>query len=256
MDDLWLHIGLIVAGFASGLIDAMVGGGGLIQVPALSLLYPGAGAASVMGTSKFAGVFGTAAAFWQYARRIRLPWRALAVASVTAGLGALCGAYLLTKISRAQFDFLLPILLGAMFVYTLVRKDLGQAHEPRFEGKPLDQASAVTGAGIGLYDGFFGPGTGSLLVFIYVRLFGFDFIHASAMAKGVNVACNVCALALFISLGYLLWPDALWLAGANLLGGVIGSKLALRFGSVWVRRIFIVVVAALILNIVRKSLWS
>ena len=256
MDEFWLHLALIAAGFASGLIDAMVGGGGLIQVPALSLLYPGASAASVMGTSKLAGVFGTAAAFWQYARRIRLPWRALAIASATAGVGAILGAYLLTQISRAQFDFLLPILLGAMFVYTLVRKDLGQAHEPRYQGPAEDKASALTGAGMGLYDGFFGPGTGSLLVFIYVRLFGFDFIHASAMAKGVNVACNVCALALFISLGYLLWPDALWLAAANLIGGVIGSKLALRFGSIWVRRIFIVVVAALILNMIRKMLWG
>lgn len=256
MDEFWLHLALIAAGFASGLIDAMVGGGGLIQVPALSLLYPGAGAASVIGTSKFGGVFGTAAAFWQYARRIRLPWRALAIACATASLGALAGAYLLTQISRAQFDVFLPIMLGAMLVYTLARKDLGQAHAPRFKGQSEDKASALTGAGMGLYDGFFGPGTGSLLVFIYVRVFGFDFIHASAMAKGVNVACNVCALGLFITLGYLLWPDALWLAAANLLGGVIGSKLALRFGSVWVRRIFIVVVAALILNIVRKSLWA
>lgn len=256
MDEFWLHLALIAAGFASGLIDSMVGGGGLIQVPALSLLFPGVGAASIIGTSKFGGVFGTAAAFWQYARRIRLPWRALAIASATASFGALAGAYLLTQISRAQFDFLLPVMLSAMFIYTLVRKDLGQAHQPRYAGRAQDQASALTGAGMGLYDGFFGPGTGSLLVFIYVRLFGFDFIHASAMAKGVNVACNVCALAFFITLGYLLWPEALWLAAANLVGGLIGSKLALRFGSVWMRRVFIVVVAALIFNIVRKMLWA
>jgi uncharacterized protein len=250
--DLGFHIALIAAGFSAGLVDAMVGGGGLIQVPALSALFSGIPAASVMGTSKFAGVFGTAAAFVQYARRIQLPMRALLIASATAGVGALTGAYLLTLISRAQFDVLLPILLSAIFVYTLVRKDLGQVHAPKFDGRKLDAVSAATGASLGLYDGFFGPGTGSFLVFIYVRLFGFDFVHASAMAKGVNVACNVFALVFFIARGNLLLVPALWLAAANLCGGVIGSHLALRYGSIWVRRAFIVIVALLILNMLRK----
>ena len=234
------------------MVDAMVGGGGLIQVPALVALFPFAAPASLMGTSKFAGIFGTAAAFIQYARRIALPKRALLIASLTAGVGAVTGAWLLTKISRSQFDYLLPILLSGIFIYTLVRKDLGQVHAPRFHYGKLDAASAATGATLGLYDGFFGPGTGSFLVFIYVRVFGFDFVHASAMAKGVNVACNAFALVFFIALGHMLWPDAIWLAAANLAGGIIGSHLALRYGSIWMRRVFIVVVAALILNMLRK----
>ncbi len=234
------------------MVDAMVGGGGLIQVPALVAIFPLAAPASIMGTSKFAGIFGTAAAFIQYARRIALPKRALLIASLTAGIGAVTGAWLLTKISRAQFDLLLPILLAGIFIYTLVRKDLGQLHVPRFQGRKLDAASAATGATLGLYDGFFGPGTGSFLVFIYVRVFGFDFVHASAMAKGVNVACNGFALMFFIALGHVLWPDAIWLAAANLAGGIVGSHLALRYGSIWMRRVFIVVVAALILNMLRK----
>lgn len=233
------------------MVDAMVGGGGLIQVPALVALFPFAAPASLMGTSKFAGIFGTAAAFIQYARRIALPKRALLIASLTAGIGAVTGAWLLTKISRSQFDFLLPILLTGIFIYTLVRKNLGQVHAPRFHYGKLDAASAATGATLGLYDGFFGPGTGSFLVFIYVRVFGFDFVHASAMAKGVNVACNGFALVFFIALGHMLWPDAIWLAVANLAGGIVGSHLALRYGSVWMRRVFIVVVAVLILNMLR-----
>ena len=249
----WLFdLALIAAGFFAGLVDAMVGGGGLIQVPALVALFPFAAPASIMGTSKFAGVFGTAAAFIQYARRIALPKRALLIASLTAGVGAVTGAWLLTKISRAQFDLLLPILLTGIFIYTLVRKDLGQTHAPKFQGGKLDAASAGTGVTLGLYDGFFGPGTGSFLVFIYVRVFGFDFVHASAMAKGVNVACNAFALVFFIALGHLLWPNAVWLAVANLAGGILGSHLALRYGSVWMRRVFMVVVAALILNMLRK----
>ena len=251
--DPWLFdLALLAAGFFAGMVDAMVGGGGLIQVPALVALFPFAAPASLMGTSKFAGIFGTAAAFIQYARRIALPKRALLIASLTAGVGAVTGAWLLTKISRSQFDYLLPILLSGIFIYTLVRKDLGQVHAPRFHYGKLDAASAATGATLGLYDGFFGPGTGSFLVFIYVRVFGFDFVHASAMAKGVNVACNAFALVFFIALGHMLWPDAIWLAAANLAGGIIGSHLALRYGSIWMRRVFIVVVAALILNMLRK----
>jgi uncharacterized protein len=239
-------LALLAAGFLSGLVDAMVGGGGLIQVPALSLLFPGFAPASIMGTSKFAGLFGTAAAFVQYAKRVSLPWRALLIACASAMVFAATGAWLLTKISRDQFDIVLPILLGMIFVYTLFKKDLGQAHEPRFQGPALDRRSGIVGSAMGLYDGIFGPGTGSFLVFIYVRWFGFDFIHASAMAKGVNVACNIAALVMFIYLGHLIWPSALWLAFANLCGGVIGSRLALRFGSVWMRRVFIVVVFALL----------
>jgi uncharacterized protein len=247
-----LDLALLAAGFFAGLVDAMVGGGGLIQVPALVGLFPFAAPASIMGTSKFAGVFGTFAAFIQYARRINLPKRALLIASLTAGVGAMTGAWLLTQISKKQFDLLLPVLLSGIFVYTLVRKDLGQNHAPRFSGGKLTAASAATGATLGLYDGFFGPGTGSFLVFIYVRIFGFDFLHASAMAKGVNVACNAFALVFFISFGHLLWPQAVWLAVANLAGGIAGSHLALRYGSVWMRRVFMVVVAGLILNMLRK----
>jgi uncharacterized protein len=242
-------LALVAAGFLSGLVDAMVGGGGLIQVPALSLLFPGSSPAAIMGTSKIAGVFGTAAAFLQYAKRIVLPTRALAIASVTAALFAALGAWILTRISRDQFDGFLPFLLGAIFVYTLFKKDLGRHHTPKYSGLGLDRRSAVIGSSLGLYDGIFGPGTGSFLVFIYVRWFGFDFVHASAMAKGVNVACNIGAIITFIYLGHLIWPAAIYLAIANLGGGVIGSRLALRFGSVWMRRVFIAVVLALLIRI-------
>jgi uncharacterized protein len=242
-------LALIAAGFLSGLVDAMVGGGGLIQVPALSLLFPGSAPAAIMGTSKIAGIFGTAAAFIQYAKRIVLPLRALLIASLTAALFAALGAWILTHISRDQFDGFLPFLLGAIFVYTLLKKDFGQRHQPKYSGGTLDRRSAAIGSGLGLYDGIFGPGTGSFLVFAYVRWFGFDFVHASAMAKGVNVACNIGAITTFIYLGHLIWPAAAYLAIANLAGGIVGSRLALRYGSVWMRRVFIAVVLALLLKL-------
>ena len=226
----------------------MVGGGGLIQVPALVALFPFAAPASIMGTSKFAGVFGTAAAFIRYARQIELPKRALAIASLTAGMGAITGAWLLTKISREQFDLLLPILLTGIFIYTLVRKDLGQTHVPRLHGRKLNVASAATGATLGLYDGFFGPGTGSFFVFLFVRLMGYDFLHASATAKLMNTATNGAALALFAWTGHVWWQIAAVMAVTNVIGSLIGTRLALAKGAGFVRGMFVVVVSALILK--------
>jgi uncharacterized protein len=239
---------LIAAGFLAGLIDAMVGGGGLIQVPALVALFPGFAPATIMGTSKFAGVFGTFSAYLQYARHIAIPKRTLLYGALFAALGALLGAYLLTLLSNEVFKRLLPVLLLLVFVYTLLRKDFGGIHRPRFSPAVEPKISATAGAVIGVYDGFFGPGTGSFLVFIFVRWFGFDFVHASALAKGINVACNVAALTLFIGLGHMVWASAMVLAVANLSGGITGSKLALKYGSAWVRKVFILVVAALIIR--------
>jgi len=245
---LWQFVFLLMAGFGAGLIDAMVGGGGLIQVPALIALFPGAAPAAIMGTSKFAGVFGTASAYLRYAREIDIPKRTLAWGCIASAIGALIGAWLLTQLSNQAFKMLLPPLLILVFFYTLMRKDFGHAHAPKFDAKTEPRASAATGAVIGVYDGFFGPGTGSFLVFAFVRVFGFDFVHASALAKGINVACNVAALTLFIGLGHIFWASAICLAFANLAGGITGSKLALKHGSAWVRRVFIVVVAALIVR--------
>jgi uncharacterized protein len=244
----WDTLWLVLAGFSAGLIDAMVGGGGLIQVPALFWLFPGAPAATILGNSKFGGIFGTAAAFLQYRRRVQLPIRTLLHMCAYAAVGALIGAWLLTKLSNQAFKVLLPILLTLIFCYTLWRKDFGNEHAPKLSPAQERKVAGIGGAGIGLYDGFFGPGTGSFLVFLFVRVFGFDFVHASAMAKGVNVACNAAALTLFISTGHLFWKPALILAAANMSGGLLGSTLALRYGSVWMRKIFIVVVGSLILR--------
>jgi uncharacterized protein len=247
--------GLILAGFSAGAIDAMVGGGGLIQVPALFWLFPNYAPATIMGCSKFAGIFGTAAAFRQYVKRIEIPWRTLIYGAIGAGVGAFIGAWLLTKVSNQQFKTALPFLLTAIFIYTLKRRDFGGTHQPKFVEPQQAQISAMSSTAMGLYDGFFGPGTGSFLVFLFVRVFGFDFVHASAMAKGINVACNAAALTFFIGGGHLQWLPAIILAIANLTGGVIGSKLALKHGSAWVRKVFIVVVGALILRTIYSALF-
>ena len=140
----------------------------------------------------------------------------------------------------------LPLLLTALLAYTLVRKDLGQHHAPRFAGRHEALAAAGIGLVIGFYDGFFGPGTGSFLVFAWVRLLGYDFLNASASAKLINVATNFSALVLFAWQGHVWWHLALAMAVANVVGSLIGTRLALKHGAGFVRQVFILVVLALI----------
>lgn len=237
----------LAAGFA-GFVDAIVGGGGLIFVPALFASFPGAAPATLLGTNKSVSVWGTAFASWQYSRRIRLAWQRLLPGVAMAWLGAFVGAWTVTQIAPDFLRRLLPLVLLAVLVYTLARKDLGRAHQPRWQGRREMAALALVGAVLGFYDGFFGPGTGSFFVFLLVRWLGYDFLHASAGAKWLNTASNAAALLLFAFQGHVWWHMALPLALANIAGSVLGTRLALRHGAGFVRLMFIGVVSALILK--------
>ncbi len=242
---------LVVVSLASllaGLVDSIVGGGGLILLPALFATFPQAAPATLFGTNKSASIWGTAFATAQYSRRVSLPWRSLLPAGVAGLLGSFAGAWVVTQVDPALFRKALPLILTALLLYTLARKDLGHHHTPRFTGRR--EALAATGIGlvIGFYDGFFGPGTGSFLVFAWVRLLGYDFLNASASAKFINTATNFAALSLFAWQGHVWWHLALAMALANVAGSLIGTRLALRHGAGFVRQVFILVVLALILK--------
>ncbi|MFN7726038.1 MAG: TSUP family transporter, partial [Rubrivivax sp.] len=191
---------LLLAGLASllaGLVDAIVGGGGLVLVPALFALYPTAPPATLFGSNKGASVWGTAFATARFARRVQLRWAVLLPAAVAALLGGFTGAWTVTLVDPSLLRKALPFVLAAVLVYTLANKQLGQEHAPHH---PLARERALAcgvGLVIGWYDGFFGPGTGSFFVFLFVRGLGYDFLHASAAAKLLNTATNVAALALF-----------------------------------------------------------
>lgn len=170
---------LILASLFAGFVDAIVGGGGLVLVPALFAAYPNAAPATLFGTNKGAAVWGTAWATWQYARRVKLPWNALLPAAVVALVGSGAGAWSVTLIDASGLRRALPVVLLAVLVYTLLRKDLGRTHAPRHQGRRQAVLASLIGAVIGFYDGFFGPstGTGSFFVFLFVRLLGFDFLQ-------------------------------------------------------------------------------
>lgn len=236
------------AGALAGFVDAIVGGGGLVLLPALFAVYPTAAPATLLGTNKGSAVWGTGWATVQYARRVTMRWRALVPAVAAALAGSFAGAWTVTVVSPEGLRRALPFLLLAVLLYTLARKDLGRHHAPRLAGRAEALAASAIGAAVGFYDGFFGPGTGSFFVFLFVRALGYDFLHASASAKLLNTATNASALALFAWQGHVWWHVALVVAAANVAGSVAGARLALRHGAGFVRVVFIVVVGALIVK--------
>ena len=239
---------LALAAFAAGFIDSVVGGGGLIQIPALFTALPQQTPATLFGTNKFASVFGTANAAWRYARRVEMPWRTTLPAAIAAFCFSYLGAMAVAWAPREMLRPLILFMLVGSAAYTFWRKDFGIIHQPQHAGwRELIYALLVGGA-IGFYDGFFGPGTGSFLIFLFIRFFGFDFLHASASAKVVNVATNLAALLYFVPNGYVLPLLAVVMAAANVAGSQAGTWLALRHGSRFVRRVFLVLVAVLIVR--------
>jgi len=242
---------LFIVSFASllaGFVDSIVGGGGLILVPALFAVFPTAPPATLFGTNKGASVWGTAFATVQFSRRVEMRWAALLPAAAASFVAAFAGAWLVTVVSPAYLRKVLPGVLLAVLIYTLFKKELGRHHAPRFSGAKEAYLASAIGAVIGFYDGFFGPGTGSFLVFLFVRLLGYDFLSASASAKLINTTTNVASLVLFIAKGHIWWHFVLAMALANVAGSLLGTRLALKHGTGFVRLVFIGVVSALILK--------
>jgi uncharacterized membrane protein YfcA len=237
-----------LASLLAGFVDAIVGGGGLILIPTLFAVFPTTHPATLFGVNKGAAVWGTAIAAAQFSRRVQLRRAVLAPAVAAGFAGSLAGAWAVTVASPQFLRKLLPFVLLAVLLYTLARKDLGRHHTPHLA--PRAEALAASGIGLllGFYDGFFGPGTGSFFVFLFVRALGYDFVNASASAKLLNTATNVAALLLFALKGHVWWHMALTLAIANVVGSLLGTHLALKHGAGFVRGVFLLVVSALILK--------
>lgn len=245
----------MLAALLAGFVDAIVGGGGLITVPALMLGLPvGTPLPILLGTNKVVAVTGTTMAAGKFLRSGTLDWREMVGPVLASGLGASGGVWLTY---RVHGDFLRPVMLGllvGMLAFTLLKPDLGQLHAPRFGLSHQRGLAGLIALVLGFYDGFFGPGTGSLLIFLFVAVLGFDFLRASALAKSVNWASNLTAMVLFVWQGSWLPSVAIGMAVANGVGGYLGAHVALNQGSRWVRGVFIGVVGALILQLGRQIL--
>lgn len=239
---------LLLGAFVAGLIDAVVGGGGLVQIPLLFAAYPQASAATIFGTNKLSALFGTASAALRYLRRVEVPWSAALPAASAAFVSAFAGAMAVSALPALILKPLVLLLLVIVAAYTWARKDFGRVDLGLQLGRRHTFGALVLGCGIGFYDGFFGPGTGSFLIFLFVRFFGLDFLRASATAKTINAMTNAAALVYFGSQGAVIWQLGFAMAACNIIGALVGSQLALRHGTRFVRRLFLLVVSILIVR--------
>jgi uncharacterized membrane protein YfcA len=242
--------------FFAGLIDAAVGGGGLIQVPALFNFLPSYSPATLLGTGKVAGACGTAFAVRSYVGRVNIPWKLVLPAVVSAFMMSFLGAAAVSAIPQKFIRPVVLVLIVLMAIYTFIKKDFGSGRSERAI-RPRDHVLAVTiGGVIGFYDGLFGPGTGSFLMFLFVRVFSFDFLQASACARLVNLGTNVAALIFFIPAGKVLYGFAIPMAVCNIAGALVGAWLAIHKGTHFVRRLFLALLVFLIIKLAHDTFFQ
>ncbi|ENX31876.1 hypothetical protein F889_03766 [Acinetobacter colistiniresistens] len=234
--------------FCGGLIDAAVGGGGLVQIPALLHALPQHSIATVLGTNKLAVWAGTASSIFRYVNKIKFVWKLLIPTMLAAFIFAFVGAMTTAYIPKQLMSYVVFCLLIMMAIYTFLKKDLGAQSTYVKCGYKDIALGVVFGGLIGFYDGIFGPGSGSFLLFLFVKVFGFDFLNASASAKVVNLGTFSSALLFFIPTGHVLWEIGLIIALCNVIGSLVGVFLALRYGSQFIRLFFLILLIFLIVR--------
>lgn len=239
---------LSLLAFVAGFIDAAVGGGGLIQLPALLIQFPETPVATLFGTNKIAALSGTTVAAYQYSKRIKYNYPLLMTISLAAFIASYLGAKVVSHLNVNALKPIILIVLILIAIYTFLKKDLGH-----FQTKSLSHSrtmvyGSLIGAVVGFYDGFFGPGTGSFLVLGFVVILGFEFVAASAYAKVINCMTNVSALIVFIRQGNFLLQIAILMAVCNVAGNFAGSRLALKKGNGYIRILFLVIVTIMIIR--------
>ena len=241
---------LLIAALAAGWVDAVTGGGGMLQVPALLLAYPQSPATVALGTNKVASVFGTATAAVTYLRSIRPHLLTALPMAGAAFLAALLGARTAVVLPKEIIEPIIVVALAAVWLFLLLRPRLGVEESLRFPVGGRHYLIAIAaGIGIGFYDGMVGPGTGSFLIIVLVAGLGYSFLNASVTAKIVNLGTNVAAILVFGAAGSILWTVGLLMAVANMTGAFVGARTALTRGSRFVRVVFLAVVALLILRL-------
>jgi uncharacterized protein len=245
----YIIILLCIASFFAGFVDAIVGGGGLIQTPISLLLLPNIPVATIIGTLKIPGISGTSFAAFQYIKKVKLNWKMVLPMGIIAFGMSFFGSYLLVMIKN---DFMKPILIFVLIlvaIYTFFKKDFGQSISKTIPQNKMIVFGILISLFIGFYDGFIGPGTGSFLVVALISFLGFDFLNASANAKLINVATNLGSIFYFILKGKIIWTMAIPMAVCNAFGGWLGAKTAIKNGNGFIRIFFLIVVIGTLLRL-------
>ena len=236
---------LCIAAATAGFFDAIAGGGGLIQLPALMVGLADKPVVNVLGTNKFGAIFGTANAANRYRKGVSIDKKLLLSMALPAFIGSMAGAQLASHVPTKQMRIVVFMALIAIFIYTLLNPKLGHEESVKINYK----IASIAGLGIGFYDGIFGPGTGTFLMAILVGILGYGFLTASAIAKFTNVATNLAALIIFGYHGAILWGIGIALAISNVAGSTLGSHMAIKGGSPLVRKVFLLMTGLLIAKV-------
>lgn len=243
-------VALVLAALVAGWVDAVVGGGGLIQLPALLIGLPDSTPpASILGTNKVSSVWGTATSSLLYAIKIKPDWRSVLPLVIGSSLGSALGAQAARFMPREIFTPIVLVALVVVGVYTWRRPELGLLTERKHAGRTHYLLTLAIGLGVGAYDGILGPGTGSFFVILLVGVLGWGFLDASAQAKIANLVTNLSAIAVFAAHGAILWQLGLLMGAANMIGGFVGARTAISKGNTFVRKVFLVVVGCLIIRL-------
>ncbi len=227
---------LFAVALIAGFVDSIAGGGGLIAIPAL--LWSGLGPVETLATNKAQAVFGSGAAAYNFIRKGAVDLRESAPAVAWTFAGAAAGAWLVQRIDNAFLERLIPGLLIGFALYFLLSPRVSDLDARQRVGKPL--FALTVGLGVGFYDGFFGPGTGTFFAIGYVALLGYNLRRATAHSKLLNFTSNLAALLFFIAGGHIAWATAAIMAFGQLIGAWLGSHLVLRHGARLVRPVLVV----------------
>jgi len=244
----YIIILLCIASFVAGFIDAIVGGGGLIQTPAALILMPTQSVATIIGTLKIPGFSGTSIATYQYLKKTKVNWKLFGIMAIVSFVFAYIGSSLLNVMQNDFMKPLLFVILVLLLVYTYLKKDFGQFQVDKLSQKQIYIYAIVICIFLGFYDGFIGPGTGSLLIMAFIAILGFDFLKANIYAKLVNLATNIGSITLFVMKGKILWSVAIPMAVCNAAGSWIGARLAISKGNSFIRVFFLIVVGIALLR--------
>ncbi len=240
---------LCIFTFLAGLIDSIIGGGGLIQLPALLVFLPNTAIPLIFGINKLSSIAGTSAAAIHYYQKVKIDWSIVLISTISAFTFSFIGASTTSIINPALMRPTILCLLIIVFIYTWFKKDFGSQHRIKIQGVKQSMFAALIGSLLGFYDGFFGPGTGSFLIFAFIGILGFDFLRASASAKVVNFSTNLAAIIYFTSTNSIIYSIAIPMGVCNVFGAIIGAKLAIIKGNAFVRVLFIAVVTLLIIKL-------
>ncbi len=209
---------------------------------------------TALGTNKFAAIFGTSFALQRYTRHVKMDFGTVLPTALIAFVSSFLGSRAVTLLNPAILRPLVLALLIVVAIYVFLAKNLGLVHQPRHAPHKARLLGLLVGSVLGFYDGFFGPGMGSFLIFAFVGIFGFDFLSASASAKAVNWCTNFASLLYFTMHGNVLYRVGAAMAVCNIIGAIVGARLAIAKGSRFVRILFLVVVCGLIAKLTQTLL--